>query len=426
MQLTRRTRAAGSLLLALAMTNIIACSTSTPAPSEAMVSTGLNSLSDTPLQADAQSVENFRSDLDKLTSEPTIPKSRTEVEQLIANQVKLQSEYKSKPRTLTPVSVDADQRINRFESPDDPISGHDGANTPTARPAAVPPAPVTPAPAATINTSLAAAAAEKAWAEALANPAMSVMSAKAGGMPRTPEQQLVEFAANAASVLREPITPGQPRISDAAAIAAIESMRPGCIAELEQPTSFLGSALSAEDRQTLVEARERVRLLGLAGVDDVKKHMKGIAPGPSLTIARSALCTKVSGFGNFVPYPTNVFRAGSNIRAIVYIELENFVTRAARNGDQIAKDTPVDQQVSVDISQSISIFQDAGGMLAWHSPPKEITDTSRSRRRDFYLIQQIELPRTLAIGRYNIKVLIKDLGNNAEAEVIIPISIVAQ
>jgi hypothetical protein len=213
---------------------------------------------------------------------------------------------------------------------------------------------------------------------------------------------------------------------DAAAIAAIESMRPGCIAELEQPTSFLGSALSAEDRQTLVEARERVRLLGLAGVDDVKKHMKGIAPGPSLTIARSALCTKVSGFGNFVPYPTNVFRAGSNIRAIVYIELENFVTRAARNGDQIAKDTPVDQQVSVDISQSISIFQDAGGMLAWHSPPKEITDTSRSRRRDFYLIQQIELPRTLAIGRYNIKVLIKDLGNNAEAEVIIPISIVAQ
>jgi hypothetical protein len=164
----------------------------------------------------------------------------------------------------------------------------------------------------------------------------------------------------------------------------------------------------------------------LAGVDDVKKHMKGIAPGPSLTIARSALCTKVSGFGNFVPYPTNVFRAGSNIRAIVYIELENFVTRAARNGDQIAKDTPVDQQVSVDISQSISIFQDAGGMLAWHSPPKEITDTSRSRRRDFYLIQQIELPRTLAIGRYNIKVLIKDLGNNAEAEVIIPISIVAQ
>ena len=43
-----------------------------------------------------------------------------------------------------------------------------------------------------------------------------------------------------------------------------------------------------------------------------------------------------------------------------------------------------------------------------------------------YLIQQIELPRTLSIGRFNLKVQIKDLGNNAEAEVIIPISIVAQ
>lgn len=424
MQLTRHTRAAGSLLLALAMTNLIACSSSGPTQSPASISAGLNSLSDPPQQADTPPVENFRSDLDKLTSDPSIPKSPEQIASAIADQAKRQSEYNRQPRTLTPVSIDADQRINRFEPPES-IGDLPLAATPPI-PAPSTPTAKTPAPAAQVDASLAAAAAEEAWSQALAAPSMSIMNSSTGGTPKTPDQQIVELAANIAALLREPGTPEHPRLSDAAAIATIESLRPGCIAELEQPTSFLGSALSAADRQTLVEARDRVSQRGDAGVDEVKKHMRGIAPGPNLTIARSALCTKVSGFGNFAPYPTNVFRAGNTIRAIVYIELENFITRPARDGDRIAKDTPIDQQVSVDVSQSVSLFQEAGGMLAWHSPPRPITDTSRSRRRDFYLIQQIELPRTLSIGRYNLKVQIKDLGNNAEAEVIIPISIVAQ
>ncbi|MCX5689850.1 MAG: hypothetical protein NTV94_08745 [Planctomycetota bacterium] len=435
MQPTRRTRAAGSMLLALAMTNLIACSSPSPTKSEATISTGLNSLSDTPQQGDAQSVERFRSDLDKLTSDPTIPKTPEQVASAIAAQAKRQSEYNRQPRTLTPVSLDADQRINRFEPPES-IGDLSVGSTQAAKPATSSPVPAgqnppssaasTPTPVAPVDTSLAAAAAEAAWSNALATPSMSVMNSNAGGASKTLDQQTVELAASIAGLLREPGTPEHPRMSDAAAIAAIQSLRPGSIAELEQPTSFLGSALSAVDRQTLVESRDRLVQQGAPALADLQKHIKGISPGPVLTIARAALCTKVSGFGNFAPYPTNVFRVGTTIRAIIYIELENFITRPARDGDRIAKDTPVDQQVSVDVSQSVSIFQEAGGMLAWHSPPRPIIDTSRSARRDFYLIQQIELPRTLSIGRYNLKVQIKDLGNNSEAETVIPISIVAQ
>jgi hypothetical protein len=53
-------------------------------------------------------------------------------------------------------------------------------------------------------------------------------------------------------------------------------------------------------------------------------------------------------------------------------------------------------------------------------------DTSRNKRRDFYLINRIELPSTLSIGRYQLKVIMRDLVSGAEAEAIIPIEIVAE
>lgn len=242
----------------------------------------------------------------------------------------------------------------------------------------------------------------------------------------SPDTTLIELAAKMAAMLREPATAARPRISDAAAMAAIESLKPGSLTALEQPTSTLGGALSVQDRTTLIEARERLASTPDGANAEIQKLLGAVVPKPPLTIARSVLCTRVNGFGNYQPYATNVFRVGTPIRAIVYLELEHFATRAAKEGDRAASDVPLDQQVSVDVSQSISVFQDPSGLLVFRTPPQPITDTSRSKRRDFYLIQTISLPSTLSIGKYNIKVPVKDRTSGSETEAVIPIVVTAQ
>ncbi len=237
---------------------------------------------------------------------------------------------------------------------------------------------------------------------------------------------VTEIAGRMAAMLREPGTPDRPRIADAAALATIESLRPGALSDLDNVSSSLASSLSPEDRATLLDARDRLASRPAHANEEIGKLLTAVSPAPTLTIARASLCTRVTGFGAYTPYPGTVFRAGQPIRAIVYIELDHFATRPARDGDQVFADAPIDQQVSVELSQSVSLFQDPGGLLAWHVPAQPITDTSRSKRRDFYLIQRIELPRTLSIGKYNIKVQVKDLVANAEAETVIPITVVAQ
>ncbi|MEI7658003.1 MAG: hypothetical protein WCK33_08065 [Phycisphaerae bacterium] len=238
--------------------------------------------------------------------------------------------------------------------------------------------------------------------------------------------QVTDLAQRMAAMLREPGTPDRPRIADAVAMATIESLRPGSMADLDTSASKLASSLSPEDRSTLLDARDRLAGRHAQVNEELGKLIGAVTPAPSLAIARAALCTRVTGFGAYAPYASTVFRAGQPIRAIVYIELDRFATRPARDGDQVFADAPIDQQVSVELSQSVSLFQDPGGLLAWHTPAQPITDTSRSKRRDFYLIQRIELPRTLSIGKYNIKVKVKDLVAEAEAEAVIPITIVAQ
>ena len=229
-----------------------------------------------------------------------------------------------------------------------------------------------------------------------------------------------------ARLLREPSPPDRPRISDGAALAPIESVRPGAISQLESSKSVLGRRLNAEDRKTLIDARERLAASPGEATEAFAKAMAQIAPGQPLKITRAILCSKVMGFGKYNAFTATTFIAGRPIPAVVYVELDNFSARPAREGDQLLRDLPLSEQASVELTQSLSLFQDPSALLAWHRPPQPITDTSRAHRRDFYLIQVIELPRSLSIGRYNLKVTVKDKTTGAEAESIIPITVVAQ
>jgi hypothetical protein len=215
------------------------------------------------------------------------------------------------------------------------------------------------------------------------------------------------------------------RIPDAVALAPIESMSPGVLADIESPKNYLGAKLSAEDRATLADARDRILAQPGAANDALARSLARLAPPPQLKIGRALLCTRVQGFGRYDPYDTNTFIARRPIRAIVYIELDGFLSRPARGVDPVDSSMSLSDQVSVELSQSLTLFHDPSGLQAWHRPAKSVVDTSRNKRRDFYLIQQIELPDTLSVGKYNLKVTVKDVTSGSEAEAVLPISVVA-
>lgn len=232
---------------------------------------------------------------------------------------------------------------------------------------------------------------------------------------------LVDTAARMASLLRQTDASGKALITDLAAILPVESMRPGVLATLGDAGNPLAS-LSEQDKSTLISARDRL----LADPSNASNDLiKSLRPAGGLMILRTALCTRVEGFGRFDPYSTSTFVQGRTLRAIVYVELDGFATRPARDSDPVMSNVAIDEQVSVDLTQSLSLYHDADDLLAWHRPARGVIETSRNKRRDFYLIQQIDLPPTLTVGRYNLKVTVTDRTTQAQAEAIIPIEIVA-
>ncbi|MCG8403178.1 MAG: hypothetical protein MJA84_16535, partial [Firmicutes bacterium] len=57
--------------------------------------------------------------------------------------------------------------------------------------------------------------------------------------------------------------------------------------------------------------------------------------------------------------------------------------------------------------------------------PVRITDVSRNVRRDFFLVQMIELPKRLTLGEFALKVRVTDEHGQTRDETTIPIEIVA-
>ncbi len=64
-------------------------------------------------------------------------------------------------------------------------------------------------------------------------------------------------------------------------------------------------------------------------------------------------------------------------------------------------------------------------MSAWSRPALPIVETSRNRRRDFHIVDQIDLPPNLSIGVYHLKITVKDKATGAQDSRSIELRIVA-
>ncbi|TVQ65075.1 MAG: hypothetical protein EA379_00440 [Phycisphaerales bacterium] len=242
--------------------------------------------------------------------------------------------------------------------------------------------------------------------------------------PPTLEQRIERLAAELAARLRDQSDQDASPVHAMASLAALELILPG-IAAGHTPIS----GLTPRERDVLDVWIEMIRDAhsGLRNAQEpgalagaVVRAGDRMATFQPFAILHAALCARVEGFGRYTEMPGPTLLAGRRQPAIVYVEVDRFAHKQATGPDGEAG-------WRVELTQELSLYHEADGLLAWRRPEQEIVDFSRNKRNDFFVVQRIELPETLTVGSYRLKVTMRDKGapGGAVAERIIPIDIVA-
>lgn len=135
---------------------------------------------------------------------------------------------------------------------------------------------------------------------------------------------------------------------------------------------------------------------------------------PQLKLPSIALCTRVGGFGDYSPFERNAFLAGAEQKAIVYLEVADFVSEVNQNNEFVTE-----------LSQQLTLYSDRDGIPVWKEDWQPATDVTRNKRQDFFTVQVIKFPKALSVGRYTLKVRVRDEKSKAESETGLPVEIVA-
>lgn len=158
----------------------------------------------------------------------------------------------------------------------------------------------------------------------------------------------------------------------------------------------LGAEESGLDRATL-----------MARLDTLFEH-------EPVEIRKLALCREVSGYGIYEAFERHTFLAGQRQRLILYVELDHFHTEPTSDG-----------RYEVKLQQQVVLYNESDGLAVWRQDPVSITDVSRNRRRDFFVVQLITLPQRLNVGNYRLKVRVSDEHSGSVDEITTRIRLVA-
>lgn len=217
-------------------------------------------------------------------------------------------------------------------------------------------------------------------------------------------------------------------------LAALESIQPGTAAESIRRLEPSLSPAEMAALESLCEAMQQVGTAsaatatpaGLAGM--LRQAAGRVIDGAGLGIQTVALCQRVESFARYVPFAEHSFPAGRSQDLIVYVEVDGFAGRpwtgAAETGAaRLAAPGDQSPQWVTEIGQELTLYT-ADGYQALHRPEQVVRDVTRRPRRDYFMVQRITLPPTLAIGRYTLKVTVRDKATGAEAESNVPIRVV--
>lgn len=135
-----------------------------------------------------------------------------------------------------------------------------------------------------------------------------------------------------------------------------------------------------------------------------------------LQIAKVVLCQRVSGFGRYEAFNGNEFAKNSTPLILVYAELVNFKTRAEDDGRFVVR-----------LKEELSLTAASGeAKEVWKEHEVSVTDAASSRRRDFFIAQYLNLPKTIEPGTYNLQIKITDESDSKIAVSSIPLTITSE
>ncbi len=180
--------------------------------------------------------------------------------------------------------------------------------------------------------------------------------------------------------------------------------------QLEAITSMLKIA-DPQDARANELLRHHTAHETLAHLRNAVAHLESLA---NLRVVSGEFCTEVSGYGQFQPFTSNVFPTGQKV--LVYCEIENF------NSDPHESDSGVTYRTRLRGSYAI---YDSSGHAVQQAEFPTLEDVARKRRRDFYM----HLPITigdLAAGRYELHLLVEDLGGNKTASLTPPLEFIVE
>lgn len=146
---------------------------------------------------------------------------------------------------------------------------------------------------------------------------------------------------------------------------------------------------------------------------------KSLAREPRLGLPQAALCTRVGGFGDYDEFPRNqaghyTFLAQSGQQAVIYVEIEDFTSELNEKAEWVTE-----------LSQQLVIYSDRDGIPVWREDWQAGVDASKNQRDDFFIVQVITIPKRLSVGRYQLKIRIRDEKSGAESETVLDFEMVA-
>jgi len=149
-------------------------------------------------------------------------------------------------------------------------------------------------------------------------------------------------------------------------------------------------------------------------VDAVQQLRDDLIVEPQLSIRTIALCSRVMSFGDYDEITNRTFLASRNTRFGLYIEVENYHSELNRNNEWVTE-----------LSREIIIYTDRDGIPVAKEDWSLAVDTAKHRRTDFFLAQLVELPPSLGVGKYHLKIRIRDEKTGSIAEDAIDFTLVA-
>ncbi len=236
------------------------------------------------------------------------------------------------------------------------------------------------------------------------------------------EQRVAELVSELVGVLTELARTSENPGSAAAALAGMDSMSVELLEGLRDE-----GVLSETELSTLRAARSVLDSISSSGeiaspdaVADVLARVKDdLDRASGIRVVRALLCTRVDGFGRYEPFESNEFVAGRMQEVIVYVEVDRFGHRELTGNDG-------QPRYEVELSQRLELYHVADDLNTWNRAADVDRSVSRNKVRDYYLINKITLPSNLGVGRYHLKVVMRDLVDEKVGEIIIPIRMVVR